>query len=41
MKVSFEKTSAINFLPVINFIKLGNIFYITFGIHKYLIHIKI
>ena len=40
MKVIFEKTSAINFLPIINFIKVGNVFYITFGIYKYFVHIK-
>ena len=40
MKVIFEKASEINFLPIINFIKIGNIFYITFGIHKYLLHFR-
>ena len=40
MKVIFEKTSVINCLPVINFTKIVNIFYITFGIYKYLLHFK-
>ena len=40
MKIIFEKVSEINFLPIINFIKIGNIFYITFGIHKYLLHFR-
>ena len=40
MKVIFEKTSGINFFPIINFTKIGKIFYITFGIYKYLLHFK-
>ena len=40
MKVIFEKVSEINFLPIINFIKIGKIFYITFGIYKYLLHFR-
>lgn len=40
MKVIFEKTYGINCLPIINFTKIGRFFYITFGIYKYLMHLK-
>ena len=40
MKIIFEKASEINFLPIINFTKIGNIFYITFGIYKYLLYFR-
>lgn len=40
MKIIFEKISGINFLPIINFTKIGKIFYITFGIYKYLLNFK-
>lgn len=40
MKVIFEKTSGINFLPIINFTKIGKIFYIIFGIYKYMVLFK-
>lgn len=40
MKIIFEKITGINFLPIIDFTKIGKIFYITFGIYKYLLHFK-
>lgn len=40
MKVIFEKTSAINVLPNITFVKIGKIFYITFAIYKYMVLFK-
>lgn len=40
MKVIFEKTSGINILPSIMFIKISKIFYITFAIYKYMVLFK-
>lgn len=40
MKIIFEKVSGINFLPIINFTKIGKVFYITFGIYKYMLNFK-